>query len=621
MKLSWNRTLSVCLVAAVTIATAMGQAPPGYTISTVAGVGTAGYTGEGGAATAAELNFPFAIARNAAGNVYIADTFNFRIRYVDTGGTIRLLAGNGDSGFQGDGGQANVAEFTAVYGIVADNSGNIYFSDTQNHVVRRITSGGVISTFAGRPNLPGYTGDGFAATEATLSAPTGLAYDPAGYLYIADTFNNRVRRVDLNTNVIATSAGNGQENFSGDGGFGFDAALNRPVAVAVGPAGNLYIADTNNHRIRLLDNSTGVITTVAGSGTVWGYGGDGGPATQALLAYPRGIAVDASGRVYFADSLNHRVRAVMENGLIYTIAGSGFRGYAGDDGPATNAILNFPRGLAIDSATGRIWFADTDNSRIRLLTPVPQTPLISQGGVISAANFGGFGTAAPGTWLELYGNSLASRTREWSEVDFVDGMAPTSLGGTSVTIDGREAYLSYVSHGQVNLQVPSDVLPGEHSIVVHTSAGDSAAYPIVVEETQPGLLAPAAFKIGDRQYTVGVFADGSFAMPAGSVPGANTRPARPGETVTFYGIGFGPVTPLLNAGEVTTRTRTLTLPFSFSIGDATAVVTYAGLTPGALGLYQLNVTVPAIPAGDAIPVRFRLDGSDSEQTLYIAVGQ
>jgi sugar lactone lactonase YvrE len=234
------------------------------------------------------------VAVDSVGNVYIADLGNKRIRKV-SGGTITTIAGNGAAGFSGDGGPATSASLSAPYGVALDSTGSLYTADNDNNRIRKV-SGGTITTVAGNGNL-GFSGDGGPATSASLAQPEGLAVDSSGNLYIADTRNHRIRK--LSGGTITTIAGNGTPGFSGDGGPATSASLYNPGGVAVDSAGNLYIADSNNNRIRKV--SGGTITTVAGNGNA-GFSGDGGPATSASLNYPIGIAVDSAGDLYTADS-------------------------------------------------------------------------------------------------------------------------------------------------------------------------------------------------------------------------------------------------------------------------------------------------------------------------------
>jgi len=319
-----------------------------------------GYVGAGGAADQAKLYNPSGVAVDASGNLYIADTSNNCIRQVDTSGIIETVAGDGTEGYSGDGGPATEAKLRWPRGVAVDASGNLYIADTSNHCIWQVDTSGIITTVAG-DGIEGYSGDGGPAVQASLFDPRGVAVDASGNLYIADSYNSCIRKVDMG-GIITTVAGNGTYGYSGDGGPATEAKLRYPYGVAVDASGNLYIADLTNHCIRQVDTS-GIITTVAGDGT-HGYSGDGGPATEAKLSYPRGVAVDASGNIYIADMTNNCIRQVDTSGIITTVAGDGTHGYSGDGGPTTEAKLCSPCGVAVD-ASGNIYIADRWNSCIR----------------------------------------------------------------------------------------------------------------------------------------------------------------------------------------------------------------------------------------------------------------
>ncbi len=383
-------------------------------ITTVAGSGVpvpsgeGGFSGDGGPATSAQLYIMSftgtsgGIAVDSIGNLYIADTANQRIRKVSTNGIITTVAGSGvpdvngfvQGGFSGDGGPATGAQLLRPSGVAVDSSGNLYIADAVNHCIRKVNvSTGIITTVAGSrvpdANGWGFSGDGGPATSAQLSFPSGIAFDSSGNLYIADNGNQRIRKVSTN-GIITTVAGSGvadangyvKGGFSGDGGPATSALFAQPFSVTVDSSGNLYIADVNNHRIRKVNVSTGIITTVAGSGVAdangyvkGGFSGDGGPATGAQLFCPSGVAVDSSGNLYIADPFNQRIRKVSTNGIITTVAGSGAAnangyvdgGFSGDGGTATSAQFSYPVSLAFDTI-GNLYISDPWNNRIRKVT-------------------------------------------------------------------------------------------------------------------------------------------------------------------------------------------------------------------------------------------------------------
>ena len=249
----------------------------------------------------------------------------------------------------------------------------------------------------------------------------------------------------------------------------------------------------------------------------------------------------------------------------------------------------------------------------------------SSAGVQSAGAFGAFSSIAPGTWMEIYGSNLSANTRSWAGADFNGTTAPTSLDGTSVSIGGKAAFVDYISPTQVNAQVPAGVAAGPQSVVVTTPAGSSSGYTITVNALQPGLLAPTTnFLIGGKQYVVAQFADQSFVLPAGAISGLNTRPAKPNETVVIYGIGFGPVVNGSNQdippGQIVTASNQLVNPVQMQVNGVPATLTYAGLAPNFVGLYQFNLVVPAVPDGDQ-PLTFTQNGVKGSQTLLLSVHQ
>jgi hypothetical protein len=397
----------------------------GGDINTVAGTGTAGFTGDGGAATSADLYYPEGVAVTSTGTVYVSDSSNYRIRLFTVGGDINTVAGNGSPtvetqlnnvaptgvvlqdpyglatdtagdvyvaeshnymvrelvkssdlvkffagdgtyGYSGDGGAATSAELTYDYGVAKDSSGNVYIADTYNHIIRIVNSAGVINTFAGTPQRAGFTGDGGPATSAELYYPEGVAVDSHGNVYIADTDNDVVRKVSAGT--ITTVAGlPGRGGYSGDGGPATAAQLYEPDALSVDPAGNIFIADYNNCRVREVNAVTQIITTVAGNGTC-GFTGDG-VASENGVAYPQGLDVDANDNLFISDYYN-RIRWVSPSGIMTTIGGNGTAGYNGDGGIATSAEFNSPAGIVLDSS-GDILISDYNNLRVRQISAFP----------------------------------------------------------------------------------------------------------------------------------------------------------------------------------------------------------------------------------------------------------
>jgi sugar lactone lactonase YvrE len=315
----------------------------------------------------APLNAPTGVVVDGNGAVYIAETFDSRIRRVSPEGTITTIAGKGGAGINsGDGGPASDAYLFWPAGLALDSGGDLYIADSGDSRIRMISPAGIVTTVAGfgLPGRPGYSGDGGPGTAAQLSWPKDVAFDGSGNLYIADTGNNRIRMVST-AGIISTVAGTGDFGYGGDAGAAASATFAFPTGVAVDATGTIFVADTNNFRVRQISPS-GIVTTIAGNGTR-GSSGDGGPATGAQLNYPTGIKLDTVGNLYIGDG--GAVRRVSPSGIITTVAGTGVAGYSGDGAAATSAQLG-AWGLAFDNA-GKLYVADPSYNTVRLLTPVP----------------------------------------------------------------------------------------------------------------------------------------------------------------------------------------------------------------------------------------------------------
>lgn len=335
-------------------------------ISTVAGNGTAGYAGDGGPATTARLDSPTCIALDLAGNLYINDQFNSCVRKVDASGNISTVAGTGVSGYSGDGGPAVSAKLQGNWGMTVDVFGNIYICDQGNHRVRKVSSTGMITTIAGT-GVMGYSGDGGPATDAKIFAPLGIAVDPAGNVYFSDSYNFCVRKISP-SGIISTVVGiPGSGGFSGDGGPATAAKVRYVWGLATDVAGNLYLCDAPSHRVRKVDAS-GIITTIAGSGSA-GYDLDNVAATAAKLFNPTTVFVAGDGKIYIGDYGNNRIRRIDNAGIITTIAGTGVAGYNGDGLAATSAYLHHPIGVCADE-DDNIYLTDLLNVRVRKVSTV-----------------------------------------------------------------------------------------------------------------------------------------------------------------------------------------------------------------------------------------------------------
>ncbi|BFH60104.1 NHL domain-containing protein [Paenibacillus azoreducens] len=470
------------------------HAASGYTINTEAGIGINDYSGDGGPAASAGLNNPSGVAVDSTGNLYIADSSNHRVRKVDTSGKISTIAGTGTGGYSGDGGPATSASLNNPYGLTIDSIGNLYISDYSNDCIRKVDISGKISTVAGGKGN-GYSGDGGPATSAKLSYPDGVAVDSSGNLYIADKGNHRIRKVDT-MGTISTVAGTGVRGYSGDEGNAASAQLGSPAGVAVDWVGNLYISDTFNHRVRKVD-TTGKISTIAGTDGP-GYWGDGVPATSAILNQPIGIAVDHGGNVYIADRSNSRIRKVDTSGNISTIAGTGRYNYSGDGGPATSADLNCPYGMAIDRS-GNLYIADVLNNRIRKLSLSAQTVVAFAGSSIPGVGMddpitltvknangntdttfsgahevtiSGYLQAPDSSFGSLNGTALSASSHT-TNVMFANGVATINLR------------LNKAGTQTINISVADAASPGANSLIITPVAGRAASMALTTDIKAP----------------------------------------------------------------------------------------------------------------------------------------
>ncbi len=587
--------LLVC-VAAVPEAT---QNALGQTITTVAGNGNAAFSGDGFAATSASLDHPHGIALDAAGNLYIADSDNWRVRRVSASGTISTIAGNGLNAESGDGAAATAASFSDVQSVALDASGNLYVADTSNRRVRLITPGGIVTSIAGT-GTQGFSGDGGLATSAELGRPEAIAFDAAGNLYIADSVNQRIRKIDT-SGIISTIAGNGVDAFAGDGGPAIAASLGFPIAVAVDFAKNVYVADGDNNRIRMITPG-GIITTFAGNGN-GGFSGDGGLAINASLNIPSGLAFDAAGNLYIADAGNNRIRKVDTSGNISTVAGGATNGFSGDNGAAAQALLDFPWALAA-SATN-LYIADRVNNRIRLISYPSAPPSVSANGVVNAASFASGTPVAPGAIVAIFGFNMSD-----ARAQAIVTPLPTTLGHASVTFNGEPAPLFYASSGQINAQVPFDLAPGTATLQVSRGGSVGSGQVVTVANVSPGIF------IVDQANNIGaiIHANGTVVSAA--------APARSGEFLSIYCTGLGPLNPAVQSGTPGPSTpplpQTTTTPV-VKLGNASLTVSFSGLAPTFVGLYQINFQTPAFAGTGNQTIQLSVGGALSNSaTLAVA---
>ncbi len=623
------------------------------TISTYAGSGTLGFAGDGGAATNAWLNGPEGVALDAGGNLFVADTFNGRIRRVAADGTITTFAGVGTTGiYGGDNGPPASAGLSLPTDVAVDRSGNLYISDFGNSRIR-IVSNGVIATVAGRNNgapivegeeavnarlngptgvgvdrsgnfyfveagigsgtglargdfkvwkvsstglmttlagngLPNFGGDGASATTAQLDTPTGVAVDASGNVLIADSQNQRVRKVSRGT--ITTIAGTGAAGFNGDVVLPANAQLNTPRGVATDRSGNYFLADTGNRRVRE-GQPGGNLFTKAGNGNA-SYFGDGMQATLASVNQPEGVAADAAGNVYIADTFDNVVRKVSANGVISTIAGFGTPGFGGDGGPATSAKLNHPRGVAVD-ALGNVYVADTANNRVRKIDPVGTISTVAGNGTVDFVVPDGVATQQGlsdprGVAVDQAGNVYVAETGR----NRVRKISPT---GAITTIAGNGT-CCYTGDGGLGtaaqLNQPWGLAVDAEGNVYVADSGNNAIR----------VLTPASANIQV----------GAVVNAASNLPG----PVAPGELVVLYGTGLAGVQTVLFNGiagpllYTTSGQAGATVPYAVSGGTVQVVAQSAGTS-------SAPVAVSVAPTAPGV---FTADGSGRGQAAAVNQG-
>ena len=594
---------------------------PSGTESTVACAGniaTSGYGGDGGPATDASCNTPEGLVADGAAGTLLADNQNNRVRLVAatsgtrfgqavTAGSIATVAGDGGPSNTGDGLPAVNASLARPDALAFDSTGNLYIAEQQANRVRRVDPSGIISTFAGSGLVGGFGSEGSLAVLTPLNAPQGVAADLAGNVYISDTNNDRVLRIDPSGD-FHTVAGTGTPGSAGDGTpLG---ELYGPTGLALDHAGNLYIADTSNHRVRML-TPAGILATVAGTG-VTGFAGDGGAAAAAQLSYPSALAVDAAGNLYIADTGNNRIRILTPDGIIATIAGTGVAAFNGETGLALQIALDNPGGLALD-AQGDLFIADTGNNRVRELS-VSQTvvtpPQLVAVTIASSASLLP-GPLAPGEIFSIFsatgglGPSAAASGAFGSA-----GTLATTLAGVQVLFNSIAAPLFYAQANQINAQVPCEM------------AGQTSAQMLIL--FQGAAVASMQVPLADANpalFTLGNGVGNAVAVnPDGSINSAQ-NPAPRGSIVVLYATGEGQTSPTGVTGQPAAAPYPLpVLPVSLTIGGIEADVLFAAEAPGFVGLLQINVQIPSgfVPTGD-LPVVLSVGTNPSPPTVTIAV--
>ena len=547
-----------------------------------------------------------------AGNILC--TSGNRVLRINRLGEETVIAGQAAAGFGGDGGPATQALLRNPLGLALAADGTLYIADQGNHLIRRVSPNGVITTFAGTGR--GFSGDGGPANQARLLDPQDVILDSAGNLLVTDTSNYRIRRITP-AGIISTIAGTGRNGFGGDGGPPLLADMT-PGWLAFGPDGTLYVSDdgdlslAGNKRVRQIRNN--VVTTVAGNGQVVSAG-DGGQARNASFRSADGIAIDGAGNIYVAEHWSSRVRRISPDGIITTYAGTGDSANSGDGGPANLARMNDPVGLAID-LEGNLLIADSGNSRVRRVSQPRPTISTTNAVTPSFSGRAGFGS---NMYVEIYGTNLSTSTRVWGGADFNGSRAPTVLDGVSVTVNGRPAFVYYISPTQININTPEDTATGTVNIQVTNSLGSSNIGVATRARVSPTLHSIPQFASQGRAHVVAQTPDfRSFVGPPGMVTGVNFNRARPGDRVVIYALGCGPTNPPTEAGVAAAQNSPLALPFELRIGGQRAEVAFAGVAAGTIGLYQINVTIPSVPGGDQ-PIELTVDGTPNNQNLHIAI--
>ena len=562
--------------------------------TTFAGDGTFGYAGDGGSAMSAVLNGPAGVAVGEDGTIYIADERNHRVRKVSSSGAISTVAGTGIPAISVDGLPAVSTSLDAPEGLLLDSTGVLWIGEYLGNRVRKLTPGGIMQPVAGN-GTAGFNGDSRLATSAQLQAPGQAALDTTGNLYIADSGNHRIRKVTPQ-GMITTYAGTGSSGFDGDGGQAISAHLSLPRGVAVDAAGNVFIADTGNNCVRKVAPG-GLITTAAGGGA-------------APLSAPRSVMVGTDQNLYIADTGNQRILRLTPAGVLSTIAGTGAAGFGGDGGDAMSAQFTTPAALAMDTA-GNLYVADFDNNRIRKLspsTPVIAAPvtLLPTASLVNAASLRD-GPVAPGETLSILADGIGPATGV-SGVFEGSGMLDTLLSETQVLFDGRAAPLIYVQQSKINVQVPYEVagLVNTHVQVFHSGA-------LMVDVTLPVTsAAPGIFTVAGGMGPALAFQQ--------DVPNSQSNPADPGSVITIFATGEGQTDPAGIDGVASTA------PFpqpigqvDLRVGGRPAEILFAAEAPGVAGVLQIDARIPAIVGSGAVGLSLAIGSALSQDGVTVFV--
>ena len=581
-------------------------------ISTLAGIGVATYNGDNVPGTAAAINIPYGIASDRLGNVYFSDTYNNRIRKIDSTGKITTFAGVGQSGYSGDGGPALQAYISVPQGLRFDASGNLVFADSNNNAIRSISPQGIITTLAGT-GTAGYNGDGISALQAQLNLPTDVAFDPAGNLYIADAKNNRIRRVGSNK-IVTTFAGNGTAGFSGDGPAS-SVELAFPIGICFDLNGNLLIADTNNSRIRLV-TPAGQMSTIVGDG-VERFNGDGSLASSASLANPEGVAVDAAGNIFIADANNNRIREVLAGTVTYQAAPTSlmFSGVAGGSAPGVQTInlSSAISGLAVNASSSAPWLSVTPSTgsvpsllqvtadpgslssgtysgSIAITAPnaVPSISTVTVTLTVAAATPAALGVSTQNVSFAATQGS-AALTRQLQVTNTGAGSLSFTVATSRapwLTISAASATATPSSPASLTITAtPTSLAPGTYSgTVAITGAGRTINVPVTLSVSAP----TAGILLSQVGLTFTAVAQGGVPLPQ-SFGILNTGQGAMNWTATASALSGG------NWLQISPSSGTVTTPY-LDVSEVTVTIDPTGLSAGTYyGRIQVSAAAANTP--------------------------
>jgi uncharacterized protein (TIGR03437 family) len=555
-------------------------------------------------------NVTTSVRLDAAGNLYAPDYYNHVVYKVDSSGNTTIVAGTyGKGGFAGDGALASSALLDTPTNAVPAPDGTLYIVDSTASRIRKVAPNGIITTYAGT-GTAGFKGDGGPAGSAEIRTPGDILIDASGNILFSDAGNARVRKITP-AGIISTVAGFGTATYSGDGFSALQAGIS-PNALGLGTGGSFYIVDSGSgygqgsQRVRMVA-ANGIITTVAGNGDR-AFSGDGGQATSAGIGWASGVTLDSGGNLYISESSFNRIRKVSPDGTITTYAGiAAGGGFAGDGGPALDARLYDPQGLAVDSANN-LYVADGNNHRIRKISGAPA---IVSNGLVNAASFAPQGVApagvVPGEIATIFGVNLTTATG----INFSSGLPlPTKVLNVQVLVNGTAAPIFAVDNvnglQQINFQVPTGVANSPTAtvqVVDNGAAGNTLTVPVISD--QPGMFT----------YNVGGSNFGAILHPNSPQLADTGHPASAGETVVIFCTGLGAVVPAPQDGAPAPGAAQTTLTATVTIGGVAAAVDYAGLSPNYVGLYQINAHVPTVLSAGNQPVVITVNGIQSAIAL------